>query len=165
MGVQTVICIRRSCQVSETPAQRSHEHLETPVTMVKRRPKTSPRSPKNVALAWNNPRQARRTKQNRISWPCTPIKVRKGDPKGFQRTLQRRLQPLQNASKAPPLGVLEASNLETLIFKDVLYGIKVFGSPEDLPERPKTSGPSSPDIAREVQKREIETIRFFFVDS
>ena len=26
-----------------------------------------------------------------------------------------------------------------------------------------TSGPSSPDIAREVQKREIETIRFFFL--
>ena len=47
---------------------------------------------------------------------CTPTIDCRSIPKGFQRTPPRRLQPLQNASKAPPRWVCEVRNLENHVF-------------------------------------------------
>ena len=47
----------------------------------------------------------------------TPMKVAKGHPKGSPKHLRGRLQPVQNASKAPPRRLLEMGNLENLIFE------------------------------------------------
>ena len=75
--------------------------------------KINPKSP----LALNNRKQGRRSKQNRIFWLRPPVKVAKGHPKSSPKTFRGRLQPLENASKAPPRRVLEVGNLENLIFE------------------------------------------------
>ena len=136
----------------ETPAQRSHEYLEPCVKVVKIEPKIPPKASKKAPLAVNDRKQGKRTKQNRIFWLRTPIKVRKGDPRGLQNIHPRHLQTLQNASKAPPRGVLEAKTLKIRFLKDVLYGIHGLGRPRTSQTHPKTSEKVRWTLSREPWK-------------
>ena len=87
--------------------------------------------------AWNNQKEAKHTKQNRIFRLRTPVNVAKWLPKALQKTDQNYPKPLRNSVKALWRSVLGARTKKSVFFIDVLNEITVLRGSEDLAWAPK----------------------------
>ena len=115
---QLIMCDRNTCfHVNASPRQKSSKTTKRFPNNPMKTPPTAPKRFESVAgrlqeatLAWNNPKQARRTKQNRISRRRPPIKVVKMHPKGV------REPPHEQCFEGTAKKCLESKNSENLIF-------------------------------------------------
>ena len=116
LGMQVAVCNRRSCQVIETPTQRSHEYLEPSVKVGKFEPKIRPETPKKVPLALNIPKQVKGTTQNRIFWLRPPPQRAQRLPKRPPKYPSKTLPHASKRFEGPTERCIGSENLENHIF-------------------------------------------------
>ena len=123
----------RECRGGSRPKIHSKTSKRTPLAQTGRR--------KGHLSHRKDPGREGEGKQNRISWPRTPVNMPKRVPKRAQESIPRRLQTLQVAANLLSRGVLELSNHDNLIFEGCTVQNHKFwkcrGAPRRPQERPK----------------------------